>query len=359
MRPFIDPAARRSAAEETGGVARAATRNRKRPWRRLRPGRSGFVIAGLALALAGGGSYAVAELTAEPPPTNYEGTYGLFLSGSLAGPIHAFKGCTTDLETNLSDEETPEGEVERQIPRRQVPVACEIEVGLGMSLGFRTVVSRALRGESEVLDFAIGRARADGTIASELRFRGYVSDVTLPTLRAGPDLEASWMRVELVSETGTVRKVLNPGTRVTGVHEPIDASKPKFELTGVDPLGLQQLDPLSLTRADIPVRNPATGDIIYSSPPGKPRVASPQLLRVRESAPKTVNAVAGWFEQQLVTDAPISRTLTVGYQDANARRSLTLSLTGIPTHFDPYERTDGRRVLRLAVDPEVESIEWR
>ena len=72
-----------------------------------------------------------------------------------------------------------------------------------------------------------------------------------------------------------------------------------------------------------------------------------------------MNAVAGWFDQQLASEgARRPKTLTVGYQDAAARRLLTLSLTGIPTHFDPYERTDGRRVLRLAVDPEPASIEW-
>ena len=361
MRLFIDPAARRSAAEETGGVAQAAARNRKRRWRRLRPGRFGAVIAILALALAGGGSYAVAELTAGPPPPNYEGTYGLFVSGSYAGPIHAFKGCTTDLETRLSPEVGPDGEVEdRQIPRRQVPVACEIEVGLGMSLRFREEMNRAFRGEdARALDLAIGRARADGIVTSELRFKGYMSDVTLPALRGGPTSEPSWLRLELVSETGTVTKVPDPGTRlVAGVaDEPIDASKPRLALTGVDAFGLE-LDPLSLERPDIPFGDPAEGAINYR--PGEWRLASPQPLRVRESAPKTVNAVAGWFDQQLASGgARRPKTLTVGYQDVAARRLLTLSLTGIPTHFDPYERTDGKRVLRLAVEPDPASIEWR
>ena len=67
-----------------------------------------------------------------------------------------------------------------------------------------------------------------------------------------------------MSETGTVTKVPNPGTRVAGVpDEPIEASKPKLGLEGVDPLGLE-LEPLSLERADIPFDNPAAGAINYA-----------------------------------------------------------------------------------------------
>ena len=74
---------------------------------------------------------------------------------------------------------------------------------------------------------------------------------------------------------------------------------------------------------------------------------------------KQRTGVAGWFDAQLPSRTPERRTLGVTYADATGRHLLSIELTGIPIHFDPYERTDGRRVLRMAVDPEPQSVDWR
>jgi hypothetical protein len=127
-------------------------------------------------------------------------------------------------------------------------------------------------------------------------------------------------------------------------------------LTGVDPAGLDQLGPLSVTREDIrPTDTRTRGDTYF---PGAKRVASPQL-GVRESFLRTVNGVAGWFDAQLPSRTPNLKTLGVTYRDASGRHLLSIELNGFPTHFDPYERTDGRRVLRLAANPDPQSVDWR
>ncbi|MGH7512053.1 MAG: hypothetical protein ACREOQ_03910 [Gemmatimonadales bacterium] len=316
--------------------------------------RAATVAALVGLGLASGSLSAFGALTPDPVPNVYAGAYALFYNGAFAGPIHALSGCTPDIPITRVTQTNPNGSTTtRAVAGPSSFAPCQLEIGLGMSQRFRDAVTSALKETPKgSADVAIARLNDTGTaVASELELRGYVSDVTLPTMHIRSESDPSWLRVELVSQDGKATKVTNPLRRTLGSmqDDPIEAGRPGFAtLTGVDPAGLVEADPVAITRADATQRIPGVPTTVL---PGRLDVASPRL-GVAEGS-KTVGQLSSWFDAQLTGKGASRKDLSISYRSVSGANLFQVTLSGFPAHFDPYERTNGQRVLEVGVDPTV------
>ncbi len=134
----------------------------------------GVVTAGIvALGAAAGAVPALGLLTPDPAQP-YGGNYVLWYANQYAGGIRNFSGCARSMDVNQGIQAGPLVGKVRVTP-------CIVDVGLDTSDSFRKALTDALSGPPAVTDVAVGLLDGTGRAsASELRFRGYVSDVTLP-----------------------------------------------------------------------------------------------------------------------------------------------------------------------------------
>lgn len=350
-------------AKRKGEDSRAGGRDngsRRRPKLFRRRGLGAAV--GVAVALAGAVP-ALATFTNDPVPSTYAGSWVLFYNDALAGPVRNVSGCTTDNEYGVDTN----GNVFFLATK---PVPCVIETGLTMSPAFRTALVSALKTTPTVGNFAIGRLSSDGSrVTSEVRLRGYISDVVLPRLRfsaATPD--PSWMRVELVSSNGTLTKVNNP-TRTLNqmVDDAINTTAARlikiqlpaaFSGTFGDPIAHypSAADPVLLARED--VYTPSSTQPPGTYAPGRLTFA---LEGIRVADGRDANAAA--FENWM-TGLGGRRTngepapLLLRYPSSSRRGYLELSLSVRPAHFDPYPRTDNLHLLKVVGAPSPLGVSW-
>ncbi len=323
--------------------------------RRGRPGRRRTAVGALvALSVLAGAVPAFGAFTADPVPRAYAGRYVLYYNDGFAGPVRNVSGCTTDITLVETRDVSGPPHVSPGPPKL---APCVIDVGLNMSEEFRSAVVASLNTGPTVGNWAIGRLNGQGSaVASELRFSGYVSDVTLPTLHRQSASDPSWIRVELVSSDATVRTVTNPERTVGSLEEePIESAQPIIGLN-VDGAGRNVVaaDPLEVIRdEEEPKATDGSGRTLVS--PARALKLSQPRLRTAE-APPAVNALTTWF-QATTTGKRDTRSLSLGYRSISGAHRLDLDMLVFPTHFDPFPRTDNRRLLAVAGDPVV-TVTW-
>ncbi len=303
--------------------------------RRQRRLRTPIAVCITTALVCGGGLAGAAGLEPETPPKNYRGEHRLFMNNLYVGALHSFSGCSTEVR----DRRTSTGPQ----PQRTEP-ECVLEIGTAVTAEFRErLVAMATGRDSAVLqDFTIGPAveTAKGFMVNrELRFRGAISQFTLPSTQPSATSAPGWLEVRLRPDpTSRVQRWTTAGRIVPpAVDVPFETSSARVSLGGTS-LPSSGVDPITVSRAIA-----ESGPDIEAT---RPRIDGDAIVRMPDDG-KIANEVATWFNDRAAKGISTDRMLRVLYPGRSGG-SIDLSFLTRPVSFDPYARTDGFRRLRLA-----------
>ena len=305
--------------------------------------RRAAVAAGIvALSTAAGAVPAFGIFTPDRTPT-YGGSYVLWYGNQYAGAIRNFSGCAQAVEVNAGGNPPLAG-------KPQV-TPCIFDVGLNTSDTFKRALTDALSGRPAITDVAIGVLNGAGTTSvSELRFRGYISDVTLPGLSTASTSDPRFITVELrnasrISTVAPGRAVPAKGTSV----DPVEAAKPFIRLDDGESLdgAAAAVRPLAFVRED------GGGDVDMETATHTPGALAMPQPELGVQDPNAIANFGKWIdnlmEMRLGTYGCVSNCmLTIRYTSVSGAYTLELASSVLPHYFDRFSRTDGRRVLGVA-----------
>lgn len=320
------------------------------------------LVAALALVASGASAaFGAGQQPAPGPapapgdvPGAYAGSYVLFYGGVLAGPIHAFSGCTPDIGVVTYTSTTPTGgTVTTKQFGKTTMEPCQVEVGLGMSSEFRQAIASAVNGKPAMADMAIARVNSTGTATnSELDLTGYIRGLTLRVLTAAG---TGWLRLDVASNT--LKQVQKTRT-LTGLQadDPIDATSGQMTVDlPQNKWSLAGADPITITHKTSQQKScNATGKCVIQTTPGAVDVPKFQV-RIPETA-GDLNSFTLWLNESIDGQPSSIKTVSVSYADAARNRSFQVTVTGPAIHFDPYPYTGTQRLL--GIGEQTVNVSW-
>ena len=304
--------------------------------RRHRRLRTPIAVCITTALVCGGGLAGAAGLEPETPPKNYRGEHRLFMNNQYVGALHSFSGCSTEVR----DRRTSTGPQ----PQR-TETECVLEIGAAVTAEFRERLMGMATGRDSAglfQDFTIGPAveTAKGLMVTrELRFRGAITQFTLPGTQPSATSAPGWLEVRLSPDPASrVQRWTTAGKIVPApVDVPFETSSARVSLGGTT-LPSSGVDPITVSRA-------IQGSGIEAEST-RTRVDGDAVVRMPDDG-KIANEVATWFNDRAAKGISTDRMLRVVYPGRSGG-SVDLSFLTRPVSFDPYARTDGFRRLRLA-----------